>query len=38
MKIALALFFGSAKFRLIAGGALALMLVPLAGMLALGWQ
>lgn len=36
MKLGLALFFGSRRFRLIAGGALALMLVALGSALALG--
>jgi uncharacterized membrane protein (DUF4010 family) len=35
MKLALALFFGSARFRLIAGGALVLMLAALGGVLML---
>jgi uncharacterized membrane protein (DUF4010 family) len=35
MKLALALFFGSARFRLIAGGALVLMLAALGGALML---
>jgi hypothetical protein len=35
MKLGLALFFGSRRFRLIAGGALALMLAALGGALAL---
>jgi uncharacterized membrane protein (DUF4010 family) len=35
MKLGLALFFGSRRFRLIAGGALAIMLVTLGATLAL---
>jgi uncharacterized membrane protein (DUF4010 family) len=36
MKLGLALFFGSRRFRLIAGGALALMFIALGAALALG--